>query len=200
LTAPLSRDFGYDRGTPVDRYYVERFLGERRDAITGRVLEVKDSGYTTRLGTGVTQADVLDIDPANEQATIVGDLQALDGVADETFDCFVLTQTLQFVYDLESAIGHAHRILRPGGTLLVTVPVVSRVITVPGKLDDYWRFTQASCARLFARFAEVEVVSYGNVLASTAFLRGIAHEELRTRDLDLVDPDYATLIGIAARK
>jgi hypothetical protein len=80
------------------------------------------------------------------------------------------------------------------------VPVVSRIITVPGKLDDYWRFTQASCARLFARFAEVEVVSYGNVLASTAFLRGIAHEELRTRDLDLVDPDYATLIGIASRK
>jgi SAM-dependent methyltransferase len=200
LTAPLSRDFGYDRGTPVDRYYVERFLGERRDAITGHVLEVKDSGYTTRLGTGVTQADVLDIDPANEQATIVGDLQALDGVADETFDCFVLTQTLQFVYDLEAAIGHAHRILRPGGTLLVTVPVVSRVITVPGKLDDYWRFTQASCARLFARFAGVEVVSYGNVFASKAFLRGIAHEELRTRDLDRVDPDYATLIGIAARK
>ena len=200
-TTPLSRDFGYDRGTPVDRYYVERFLGERRDAIAGRVLEVKDSGYTTRLGTGVTQADVLDVDPANEQATIVGDLQALDGVADETFDCFVLTQTLQFVYDLEAAIGHAHRILKPGGTLLVTVPVVSRVITVPGKFEDFWRFTQASCERLFgARFAEVEVVSYGNVLASTAFLRGLASDELRSRDLDVVDPDYATVIGVAARK
>lgn len=200
-TAPVSRDFGYDRGSPVDRYYIERFLEARRAAITGRVLEVKDAGYTMRFGSRVTQADVLDVDPANEQATIVGDLQRLDGVADDTFDCFVCTQTLQFVYDLEAAIGHAHRILRPGGTLLATVPVVSRVITIPGRLEDYWRFTQASCGRLFGgRFAEVEVVSYGNVLASTAFLRGLAADELRRADLDVADPDYATLVGVAARK
>lgn len=199
-TVPVSRDFGYDRGSPVDRYYIERFLAERRAAITGRVLEVKDAGYTTRFGSGVTQADVLDVDRANERATIVGDLQALDGVADATFDCFVLTQTLQLVYDLEAAVGHVHRILKPGGTLLATVPVVSRVITIPGSFDDYWRFTQASCERLFAGFGDVEVVSYGNVLASTAFLRGLAADELPRRDLDVVDPDYATLLGVAARK
>lgn len=199
-TVPVSRDFGYDRGSPVDRYYIERFLAERRAAITGRVLEVKDAGYTTRFGSGVTQADVLDVDRANERATIVGDLQALDGVADATFDCFVLTQTLQLVYDLEAAVGHVHRILRPGGTLLATVPVVSRVMTMPGRFDDYWRFTQASCERLFGGFGDVEVVSYGNVLASTAFLRGLAADELPRRDLDVVDPDYATLLGVAARK
>ncbi len=200
-TAPVSRGFGADRGSPVDRYYIERFLAERRAAITGRVLEVKDAGYTRRFGSGVTRADVLDVDRSNEQATIVGDLQALDEVADDVFDCFVLTQTLLFVYDLEAAVGHAHRILKPGGTLLATVPVVSRVMTTPGKLDDYWRFTQASCERLFGgRFGDLEVVSYGNVLASTAFLRGLAAEELRRRDLDVVDPDYATLLGVAARK
>lgn len=199
-TVPVSRDFGYDRGSPVDRYYIERFLAERRAAITGRVLEVKDAGYTTRFGSGVTHADVLDVDRSNARATIMGDLQALDGVADDTFDCFVLTQTLQLVYDLEAAVGHVHRILRPGGTLLATVPVVSRVMSMPGRFDDYWRFTQASCERLFGGFGEVEVVSYGNVLASTAFLRGLAADELRRRDLDVVDPDYATLLGVAARK
>ena len=200
-TAPVSRGFGADRGSPVDRYYIERFLAERRAAITGRVLEVKDAGYTRRFGSGVTRADVLDVDRSNERATIVGDLQALDEVADDVFDCFVLTQTLLFVYDLEAAVGHAHRILKPGGMLLATVPVVSRVMTTPGKLHDYWRFTQASCERLFGgRFGDLEVVSYGNVLASTAFLRGLAAEELRRRDLDVVDPDYATLLGVAARK
>ena len=200
-TAPLSRDFGYDRGSPVDRYYIERFLEGRRAAITGRVLEVKDSGYTIRFGSGVTQADVLDVDAANDQATIVGDLQALDGVGDDTFDCVILTQTLQFVYDLEAAVEHVHRILKPGGTLLATVPSVSRVISVPGEFDDYWRFTPASCRRLFAeRFADVDVESYGNVLTSAAFLLGLAREELRERELAPVDPDYATLVAVAARR
>ena len=53
-TQPLSRHWGFDRGTPVDRWYIERWLaGQARD-IRGSVLEVKDSGYTTRFGAGVT--------------------------------------------------------------------------------------------------------------------------------------------------
>lgn len=200
-TSPLSRQFGYDRGRPVDRYYIEWFLNGRRSEITGEVLEVKDSGYTSRYGVGVTKSDVLDIDVTNELATIVGDLARLDDVADDRFDCFILTQTLQLVYELDAAVGHAHRILKPGGTLLATVPVVSRVISVPGRFDDYWRFTQDSCSRLFgAHFAHLEVVSCGNVLASMAFLLGMASEELRQRELDVVDPDYATLVAIAAKK
>src|SRR5215216_119227 len=50
---PISEQWGYDRGTPVDRWYIERFLQEHRADITGRVLEVKDSGYTDRFGLGV---------------------------------------------------------------------------------------------------------------------------------------------------
>src|SRR4029453_14668409 len=40
-TRPLSNDFGYDRGTPVDRYYIERFLARHQSDVKGRVLEVK---------------------------------------------------------------------------------------------------------------------------------------------------------------
>src|SRR5919108_701423 len=114
-TTPLSHDFGYDRGTPVDRYYIERFLWAHRDDVRGRVLEVKDSTYTDWLGSGVTQKDVLDIDRANEDATISADLASADEIADGTFDCFILTQTLQLIYDVRSAVTHARRILRPGG-------------------------------------------------------------------------------------
>ena len=97
---PLSDEFGYDRGTPIDRYYIERFLAENRQHIQGRVLEVKDSGYSERFGEGVTRTDVLDIDTGNALATFVADLAAADTIPDATFDCFILTQTLQYVYDV----------------------------------------------------------------------------------------------------
>jgi SAM-dependent methyltransferase len=126
-TAPLSDHWGRDRGTPIDRYYIERFLSEERSPIRGRVLEVLNADYTERFGVSVESTEVLDIDASNPAATIIADLAAADGVPDEAFDCFVLTQTLQYVYDLQSAVRHAHRVLRPGGTVLCTVPTVSRI-------------------------------------------------------------------------
>src|SRR6266508_1565007 len=99
-TTPLSANYGYDRGTPVDRYYIDQFLENHRADIRGRLLEVKDSGYTNRYGHLVTAQDVLDINPANPHATIISDLAAADAISSNTFDCFILTQTLQYIYDL----------------------------------------------------------------------------------------------------
>ena len=103
-TTPLSDHWGRDRGTPIDRYYIEQFLTAHREAIRGCVLEVLNADYTERFGIGVDQSDVLDIDPANERATVVADLAAADDIPSDTFDCFILTQTLQYVYDLPIAL------------------------------------------------------------------------------------------------
>ena len=46
----LSRDFGFDRGTPIDRYYIESFLSTHASDIRGHVLEVADNTYTRRFG------------------------------------------------------------------------------------------------------------------------------------------------------
>ena len=126
-TTPLSDHWGYDRGTPIDRFYIESFLQEHRKDIRGRVLEIKDSTYTDRFGRDVTQRDVLDIDPTNPRATIVADLAAANAIPADQFDCFVLTQTLQFIYDTRAAVASAYRLLRPGGVLLATVPAISRI-------------------------------------------------------------------------
>jgi SAM-dependent methyltransferase len=201
-TTPLSHDFGYDRGTPVDRYYIERFLQAERSYIRGRVLEVKDSTYTISFGVGVTQRDVLDVDPANALATFVADLAAGDGLPDATFDCFILTQTLQLIYDVRSAVSHAHRILRPGGALLATIPVVSPVVD-DEQLTDYWRFTVASCTELFGDFFgrdSIHIRSYGNVLTAIAFLTGMAYEELTAHELNTHDARHSMLISIRAVK
>jgi hypothetical protein len=71
---PVSRDFGRDRGDPVDRRYVARFLGAHSADITGRVSEVGDDRYTLRFDEGVRRSDVLDVDPSNRRATILADL------------------------------------------------------------------------------------------------------------------------------
>lgn len=201
-TAPLSEHWGRDRGTPIDRYYIERFLAARQDVIRGRVLEVLNADYTRRFGTGVEQSDVLDIDPANDRATLIADLAAADEIPDCLFDCFILTQTLQYVYDFHAAVAHAHRILRPGGTLLCTVPTMSRIGR--GELgSEYWRLTAAACERIFGdAFAggEVDVRAHGNVLTAIAFLVGMAAEELSRRELELDDPFFPLLVTVAARK
>jgi SAM-dependent methyltransferase len=201
-TTPLSDHYGRDRGTPVDRYYIEQFLAAERAAIRGRVLEVMNRGYTEHFGTEVDGSDVLDIDPANSAATIVGDLAALDAVPADSFDCFILTQTLQYVYDLKAAVAHAHRILSPGGTLLCTVPVVSRIDR--SELEsEYWRLTAAACSRLFGDVfppSNVAVRARGNVLAAVAFLVGMAAEELSASKLERDDPFFPIVVTVRATK
>jgi SAM-dependent methyltransferase len=202
-TTPLSTYWGFDRGTPVDRYYIEQFVHAQRQDIRGRVLEIKDSGYTDRYGSGVRQRDVLDVDAANPSATLVADLAAADAIPADQFDCFILTQTLQLIYDTRAAIQHAHRILAPGGVLLVTVPCVSRIVPTGGLEGDYWRFTPASCARLFGDVfgaGQVTVRPYGNVLTAMAFLNGMAYQELARRELETHDPYFPVVIAVRAVK
>ena len=82
---PVSREFGYDRGLPIDRYYIERFLETHRLDVTGRTLEIGDDEYTRRYGGGrATRRDVLHVHARNPAATIVGDLIHAPQIADGT--------------------------------------------------------------------------------------------------------------------
>lgn len=200
---PLSDGWGYDRGTPIDRYFIEQFLADRRADIQGHVLEVHNPNYTRRFGSAVVTSDVLDIDGANAKATIIADLAAADTVSAEQFDCFILTQTLHLIYDVQAAIDHAHRILRPGGVLIVTVPAVSKIVEEYGSENDFWRFTAASCSALFGDvFGEeqVQVRSYGNVLTAIGFLTGMAREELSREELDERDERFPVIVAVRAVK
>jgi len=202
-TTPLSSEWGFDRGTPIDRYYIEGFLAANRRDIRGRVVEVKDSLYTDRFGDGVERREILDIDAGNQQATIVADLAAADAVGSDQFDCFLLTQTLQLIYDSRAVVRHVHRMLRPGGVALVTVPCVSRIVPRYGLATDYWRFTPASCSALFAEAfgaEQVTVRSHGNVLSAVGFLAGVAYEELDRSRLDVHDPYFPVVISVRAVK
>jgi SAM-dependent methyltransferase len=201
-TTPLSDVWGRDRGSPLDRYYIEQFLARERQCIRGHVLEVLDDAYTRRFGVDVERFDVLDIDGRNANATIVADLQKANDIPSESFDCFILTQTLQFIYDTQSAVENAFRILRPGGVLLCTVPSVSRIARRTLE-SEYWRFTAAGCRALFGEVFggdRIRVESQGNVLTAMAFLTGLATEELSQRELDVQDPYFPVVITVRAEK
>jgi SAM-dependent methyltransferase len=200
-TEPVSRKFGLDRGTAIDRHYIDKFLSAQRADVRGHVLEVGDSHYTKMFGGDrVQRSDVLHVTAGNPQATIVADLASADSIASETFDCIILTQTLQFIYDVTAAIRHVHRILKPGGVVLATVPGISQISQYDKqRWGDYWRFTTVSITRLFGsvfREENVQVNAYGNALVASALLHGFAAEELQQDELALRDPDYEVLITI----
>ncbi len=201
-TTPLSDRWGWDRGTPVDRYYMEHFLDEHRQDIRGHVLEVEDSAYIERFGMNVERSDVLDINPANPHATIVADLSAADSIPADVFDCIILTQTLEYIYRPQAAVAHIHRILRPGGVLLATVPGIIKMD--PDFVGtDYWRFTVDSCSTLFGEVfgqEQVKAKAYGNVLTAIAFLTGMAYQELSHRELESHDASYPVLVAVRAVK
>jgi SAM-dependent methyltransferase len=201
---PIDANWGFERGTPIDRIYVERFVGGHAEDIRGRVLEIAAPDYTNRFGTGVTAVDILMAETGNAEATIVADLTDAPAIADGSFDCAIVTQTLQFVYDVRAALGTLHRVLAPGGVLLATVPGLTKISPLEdAAYGEWWHYTSRSLRRLAAEaFGDqnVEVQSYGNVLAATGFLYGLAASDLSATELDTHDPLYEVIVGLRAVK
>ena len=123
--------------------------------------------------------------------------------ADNSFDLVSCLEALEVMPDVEAPLAELNRILRPGGVALVTVPAVSRLAHTYHTGADYWRFTPASCARLFGETfgaEHVTVSAYGNVLTAMAFLTGLAEQELSPRELDTHDPSYPVVVAVRAVK
>ena len=203
--SPLSRVWGYDRGSPVDRYYIERFLVDRQRDISGRVLEIGDRGYTLRFGAGrVEESDVLHVAEGTPEASIIADLNqsAVPALPSAAFDCVIFTQTLQFLYELRPAVANLHRALKANGVLLATMPGISAAPPGDRWVSSWcWSFTVNSIERLFGEVfgdENVEVHAHGNVFAAAASLYGVAAEELDQVDLDHFDPAYPVVITVRA--
>lgn len=203
-TTPFSFDFGYDRGGPVDRYFIENFLAAESDFIKGRVLEIGDNEYTMRYGgSRITKSDILHINDTNPKATFVGDLSNAPHLPDNTFDCIILTQTLHLIYDYKNALETCYRILKPGGALLLTVPGISPIHY--GEWGKYWMwsFTGNSTQRMLSEVFNpnnVRVQTFGNILVAIAFLHGMGLPELTKQQIHYNDPQYQVIITAAAVK
>lgn len=200
---PVSKRFGLERGTSIDRVYIERFLEMHRDKIKGTVMEIADAGYTQMFGAHVTESLVLHVNGWG-RGVIKGNLETGEGIPENSVDCLICTQTLQFIYDIHSAVRNIHRLLRPGGVALVTAHCLGQISLYDYyNWGEYWRFTEQSMQRLFEEvFADdnIRVQSWGNVKTAAAFQYGLCAEDLREEDFVLQDEQYPVVVTAAVRK
>lgn len=204
--SPISAIFGKDRDLlTIERHYIEQFLARHAADIRGRVLEMGDPTYIRKFGTGVTKEEVMSYVEGNPQATIVADLTDAPHIPDNSFDCIIITQTLQMIFEVDKAIATLARILKPGGVVLCTSHGMTRVARREGVDDwgEYWHFTTQSKRRLFhAHFAKehVAVSTVGNVFTCICNLHGLAASEIDATELETHDPNYEMLVLVRAVK
>ena len=205
--SPISAVFGKDRDLlTIERYYIEQFLQTHSADVKGRCLEMGDPAYTKKFGGAkVTQADMLNYEPGNPQATLVAALTDAPPIPHNTFDCIIITQTLQMIFEVDKAIATLARILKPGGVVLCTSHGMTRVARREGVDDwgEYWHFTTQSKRRLFhAHFPKdhVQVSTVGNVFTCICNLHGLAASEIDPVELETHDPNYEMLVLVRAMK
>lgn len=199
--APLSEQWGYDRGVPVLRYYTEAFLREYMADIRGHCLEFQEDTYTSRFGgSHLERIDILHHDHSNPKATLVADLTQPNTLAGDQFDCIICTFVLHVIFNVEDALIELHRLLKTGGTLLIAAPHISMRDPQAGEL---WRFTPEGLRRLLANIFgpdNVTIRSYGNALTAAGNVRGLAADEFTQHELHVHDDRFASVVCARAVK
>jgi len=201
--APFSTDFGFDRGTPIDRFYLHRFLDRNRASIAGDVLEIQTPMYTRAFGRDVRNAHGIDINP-DARATYTCDLADADGlVPSDRYDCFLLPNTLCVLRRIEPCLRQALRVVKPGGVILAST---AAFVPLTPDYPDYWHLSADGWKEVAARawpgadVENVEIQAHGNCLAASAAMLGLAAEELTPGELEVNDARYPVLITLKCVK
>ncbi len=134
----------------ITRKNLEVFLA--RYSTEKRVLDIGSGGssYDSFFPNRVT----VDIDPARHPE-IVGDAHNLPFENNE-FEVVLCTEVLEHLEDPRKALEEMRRVLRPGGTLLLTTRFVFPLHDTP---NDFWRFTKFGLKKLFEKWEVQEIVS-----------------------------------------
>lgn len=194
---PYSRNFGLERGSPVGRYYVEKFLRENADYIVGRCLEFGEPRYKPYFPK-VREYEITDV-VQRPGVKYVCDIHEPQGMPKNHFNAVICTQVFEHLAYPEKAAKSLFEIMAPGGVLLLTAPFINPVHYVP---TDFRRFTP-ECLDMIIKDAgfNVEIVSFGgNSLVGTGSLLGMVQEDFSVAELEAKDPIYPYNILIRARK
>jgi SAM-dependent methyltransferase len=80
----------------------------------------------------------IDIERRSPELDYLGDVRDMKQFADESFDTVYTSQVLEHVAEPWRALGEFHRVLRPGGRLIVQVPFLGGLHEEP---YDFFRYT-----------------------------------------------------------
>ncbi len=155
----------------------ERFWDEKIRLIA-RAPYILDIGGGFKLQKGLTQYKqlfersiycVLDINDVYKP-DIVGDVQDMHMIDDESVDAVILKAVLEHVQDPNKAVHEVYRILKPGGTCLVYAPFLYSYHARKGTYNDYYRYTLDGLKWLFRDFSKLEYVPVRGRLETIIYL------------------------------
>lgn len=207
------RPFGNGRrqGTTVLEYYWARYLDAHRADFRGRGLEIGSTHTLRHYGSAaLIQAEALDLAAHSPEVTRVADLSRADGLPADTYDCFVVPYTLHVIFDLDAALYHSIRLLKPGGVLLLQFPCLYYYLArgldmgTGAPMYCHWAFTPIQVENLLRRAGlsgdDYHLAIYGNLFAQMAFQMNLPAEQLTRRELEEFDPGFPLVICARAVK
>jgi SAM-dependent methyltransferase len=132
--------------------------------IHGRLIDLGcgDMPFKAMLASQVSTYDSLDYYPRSKAVTYTADIQNMAVVASDAYDSALCIEVLEHVPDPFKAACEIYRILKPGGTLVLSVPHLSRLHDEP---HDYYRYTRYGVQRLLeqAGFQMLELQRRGGL-------------------------------------
>jgi SAM-dependent methyltransferase len=195
---PICGRYGASRGTPIDRYYLGRFVDTIRPLVSGNVLDIGgDTVYRKAFGFHAVKAhDILQLPPF-PGAKYLGDAHDPSLVQANRYDAVLAFNVLEHCARPWQIAGNIYRWLKPGGRAFCVVPNAQRLHHVP---KDYWRILPQGLESIFSEFSTRKIVVYGNPCTVVGAYLGIASGELTRQELDHAHPDYPVITCIIAQK
>jgi ubiquinone/menaquinone biosynthesis C-methylase UbiE len=153
------------RITQPDRELLHAFVAKYAGDVTGDVLDIGGgAGRYKGLFRGAKSYRILDTDAA-QKPDIVGSVEKIP-LPDASVDAVLCTQVLGDVWDVHAAAKEIARVLRPGGTLILTESLMNELHDEP---FDFWRFTPGAWEKLLGNdFDMIHVESRGGYFSSRA--------------------------------
>jgi SAM-dependent methyltransferase len=156
---------------------LRRELGALAGALTGDVLDVGCGRKPYRELVPAARYVGLDVDSPVTRALGTADLFYDGGKfppADATFDGILCSEVLEHVFTPEVFLGEIHRVLRPGGHLLLTVPFVWDEHEQP---HDFARYSSFGLRALLERTG-FEIIEHRKSVADSRVLFQLVNDYL----------------------
>ena len=135
-------------------------ISETYDYIDYKILEVGPQPYEGLKETlKNASVDTLDIDPSSN-CTYTADLCCSDlDIPNNNYNVIMCTEVLEHTLNPFKAVDNLYKILKKGGSILVTTPLNFRK---HGPSPDCWRFTTDGLKSLFANFEKIKIQEIHN--------------------------------------
>jgi SAM-dependent methyltransferase len=161
-------------GQPSARKTLSPALFGLTDSLIPRLMD-RSHGWFLDAGCGtqpfralveaqVTEYLTYDRETRGSELDFIGDVEDMKAVPDRDIDTLLCSEVLEHVAHPDKAVSEFARIVKPGGTLLLTVPFLARLHEEP---HDYFRYSRHGLRRLLeeAGFDVDEIVETGSLFS-----------------------------------